>query len=131
MMAVCVFILAAAVRAEVLDLDEARRKHGAVPTADLRTLKPSIMEGGHLPGKLGERREQLKLLKDMNLVGVDGVAAVERIKASLPSMKKVQVVPQDAMVTMDHDESRVRIYVDQVYYTTPPLHPSTTISEKH
>mmetsp|Transcript_33505 Transcript_33505/g.88539 ORF Transcript_33505/g.88539 Transcript_33505/m.88539 type:complete len:91 (-) Transcript_33505:425-697(-) len=46
------------------------------------------------------------------LVGTSGASAVACIQAERPDLKKVMVVPHDAMVTMDVRMDRVRVFVD-------------------
>ena len=47
------------------------------------------------------------------LVGIDGEAAKSKITEERPDLNKVQVVPSDAMMTMDYREDRVRVLVDK------------------
>ncbi len=45
------------------------------------------------------------------LVGMNGEEAKAQLQAALPG-KKIMLVPQDSMVTMDYRTDRVRIFVD-------------------
>lgn len=45
------------------------------------------------------------------LVGENGEEARIQLQAALPN-KDIFVVPEDAMVTMDYQESRIRLFVD-------------------
>lgn len=46
-------------------------------------------------------------------VGQEGAVVVSAIKAALPDLKQVVIVPPDSMVTMDIREDRVRVYTDE------------------
>jgi hypothetical protein len=46
------------------------------------------------------------------LVGTAGEAAVATIRGERPDLAQVLTVPEDAMVTMDWREDRVRVFVD-------------------
>jgi len=46
------------------------------------------------------------------LVGADGEAAAATIRSERPNLSQVLTVPEDAMVTMDVREDRVRVFVD-------------------
>lgn len=45
------------------------------------------------------------------LVGKDAETAKQTIQGENPSITRVQIVPEDAMVTMDYSTTRVRIFV--------------------
>ena len=46
------------------------------------------------------------------LVGTAGDSAAAVIRRDSPQLAQVAIVPEDAMVTMDHREDRVRVFVD-------------------
>ena len=61
-----------------------------------------------------EEAEQADMSKTswLELVGVDGETAKATVEAENPSLSQVIVIPDDAMVTSDYREDRVRIFVD-------------------
>lgn len=46
-------------------------------------------------------------------VGQEGETVVDAIKAALPELKTVVIVPPGSMVTMDIREDRVRVHTDE------------------
>jgi hypothetical protein len=55
------------------------------------------------------------------VVGTDGATAARTIRGENPAIALVPVLPQDSMVTMDYNPTRVRIFVndDQKVARTP------------
>merc|ERR1719152_50671 len=82
-----------------------RARHGSTtgerrPKIDLEGMKRSNMQNR-------ERMEKWRVH-----IGKDAEQVAELIKNENPDIKTVQIVPEGAMVTMDHRMDRVRIYND-------------------
>jgi hypothetical protein len=73
-----------------------------VPDRDLGSVPPlpPVAEGAGTEARWAE------------LVGCDGGAAAAAIRAQCAELAMVQVIPSDAMVTMDFRTDRVRVFVD-------------------
>ena len=67
------------------------------------TTKPSGRGGG---GNNPNKEEWPEL------VGINGEDAKRKVEEERPDLNSVQVVPSNAMVTMDYRQDRVRIFVD-------------------
>ena len=59
-----------------------------------------------------ERFEQLRTKTWTNFVGLTGQEAKDQMLREYPDVK-VQIVPENSMVTMDYRLDRMRIYVDK------------------
>lgn len=53
-----------------------------------------------------------------HLVGKPAAEVVSAVKAALPEVTNVQVVPPDTFVTMDYRTDRARVYVDEAGQVT-------------
>ena len=78
---------------------------------DERSAPPQGGDGGSTAGSDLKSRWP-------ELVGTDGASAAEKIKADRPDLKKVHVLPEGSIVTMDHRLDRVRVYVSEAGVVT-------------
>jgi hypothetical protein len=104
---------------------------GAPPaeqTEDIRALPGGFGEGSSTLAAWIEQKMELDAVSAMpaagaavpvpgkqswpELVGTAGEAAVATIRGERPDLAQVLTVPEDAMVTMDWREDRVRVFVD-------------------
>eukprot|EP00747_Dinoflagellata_sp_TGD_P212046 gnl/TRDRNA2_/TRDRNA2_85183_c0_seq2.p1 gnl/TRDRNA2_/TRDRNA2_85183_c0~~gnl/TRDRNA2_/TRDRNA2_85183_c0_seq2.p1 ORF type:complete len:241 (-),score=58.78 gnl/TRDRNA2_/TRDRNA2_85183_c0_seq2:384-1052(-) len=91
----------------------------AVQTEDVRPLPGGFGEGSSTLAAWIEKKMALDAAAAVpgkqswpELVGTAGEAAVATIRAERPDLAEVLTVPEDAMVTMDWREDRVRVFVD-------------------